>query len=100
MALAFVGATAVFLVVPAEDLLRLGNPLFWVMKGLTLLGSVAGQMRNIAMSACVTLLVSEERRDRCTCGASTSRSRCRPPTGRRRASTCVAHWSRSGPCPG
>jgi DHA3 family multidrug efflux protein-like MFS transporter len=64
MALGFIGATAVFLVVPAEDLLQLGNPLFWVMTGLTLLGSVAGQMRNIAMSTCVTLLVPEARRDR------------------------------------
>src|SRR5262245_18395195 len=61
---AFIGATAVFLAVPADDLLRLGNPLFWVMTGLTLLGSVAGQMRNIAMSTCVTLLVPAERRDR------------------------------------
>jgi MFS transporter, DHA3 family, multidrug efflux protein len=64
MAGAFIGATAVFLVVPADELLRLGNPLFWVMTGLTLLGSVAGQMRNIAMSTCVTLLVPAERRDR------------------------------------
>ena len=64
MALSFIGATAVFLVIPAEDLLRLGNPLFWVMTGLTLLGSVAGQMRNIAMSTCVTLLVPADRRDR------------------------------------
>jgi MFS transporter, DHA3 family, multidrug efflux protein len=64
MTLGFLGATTVFLTVPADDLLRLGNPLFWVMTGLTLLGSVAGQMRNIAMSTCVTLLVPEERRDR------------------------------------
>src|SRR5215218_119017 len=64
MALGFIGATAVFLVVPAEELLQLRNPLFWVMAGLTLLGSVAGQMRNIAMSTCVTLLVPEDRRDR------------------------------------
>ena len=31
---------------------------------LTLLGSVAGQMRGIALSTCVTLLVPEDRRDR------------------------------------
>ena len=37
---------------------------FWVLVGLTLLGSVAGQMRSIAMSTCVTLLVPEDRRDR------------------------------------
>ena len=61
---AFAGATAVFVLVDADALLRLGNPLFWVMTGLTLLGSVAGQMRSIAMSTCVTLLVPAERRDR------------------------------------
>jgi DHA3 family multidrug efflux protein-like MFS transporter len=61
---AFAAATVVFLAVDAEDLLRLGNPLFWLLTGLTLAGSVAGQMRGIAMSTCVTLLVPEERRDR------------------------------------
>ena len=61
---AFGGATAVFVAVPADELLQLRNPLFWVLSGLTLAGSVAGQMRSIAMSTCVTLLVPEERRDR------------------------------------
>ena len=31
---------------------------------VTLLGSVAGQMRGIALSTCVTLLVPEDQRDR------------------------------------
>ena len=61
---AFAAATAVFLLVDADDLLRLRNPLFWLLTGLTLAGSVAGQMRGIAMSTCVTLLVPEHRRDR------------------------------------
>jgi len=61
---AFAVATVVFLAVPAADLLQLRNPLFWVLAGFTLLGSVAGQMRGIAMSTCVTLLVPAERRDR------------------------------------
>lgn len=40
------------------------GPFFWLLVGATLLGSVAGQMRGIALSTCVTLLVPEGRRDR------------------------------------
>lgn len=57
-------ATVVFLAVDAEDLLRLNSPWFWFLIGFTLLGSVAGQMRGIALSTTVTLLVPEDRRDR------------------------------------
>jgi DHA3 family multidrug efflux protein-like MFS transporter len=57
-------ATAVFAAVHSDDLLRLTNPWFWVLVGSTLVGSVAGQMRSIALSTCVTLLVPEDRRDR------------------------------------
>ncbi len=60
----FALATAVFFAIDAEALLRLTNPWFWVLVGSTLLGSVAGQMRGIALSTCVTLLVPEDRRDR------------------------------------
>ena len=60
----FAVATAVFLAVDADDLLRLTNPFFWVLAASTLLGSVAGQMRGIALSTCVTLLVPEDMRDR------------------------------------
>jgi MFS transporter, DHA3 family, multidrug efflux protein len=63
-AAAFAGATAVFLGVDADRLLRLTSPWFWVLVMLTLLGSVAGQMRSIALSTTVTLLVPEDRRDR------------------------------------
>jgi DHA3 family multidrug efflux protein-like MFS transporter len=42
----------------------LGNPWFWVLVASTLLGSVAGQMRGIALSTSVTLLVPDDRRDR------------------------------------
>jgi DHA3 family multidrug efflux protein-like MFS transporter len=61
---AFSVATAVFVSVDADDLLRIDSPWFWVMVLATLLGSVAGQMRSIALSTCVTLLVPEGRRDR------------------------------------
>jgi DHA3 family multidrug efflux protein-like MFS transporter len=60
----FALATTVFLVVDAADLLRLRSPWFWLLVMLTLLGSVAGQMRGIALSTTVTLLVPEDRRDR------------------------------------
>ena len=40
---------------------QLRSPWFWLLAGFTLLGSVAGMMRNIAISTCVTLLVPEER---------------------------------------
>jgi MFS transporter, DHA3 family, multidrug efflux protein len=62
--LCFSGATAVFTAVDADRLLRLTNPFFWLLIGLTLLGSVTGMMRNIALSTCVTLLVPADRRDR------------------------------------
>ncbi len=63
-AVCFTVATAVFVAVDARHLLRLRSPWFWLLVGVTLLGSVAGQMRGIALSACVTLLVPEDRRDR------------------------------------
>jgi DHA3 family multidrug efflux protein-like MFS transporter len=60
----FAGATAVFFSVPSDELLELTSPWFWLLVGLTLLGSVAGQMRGIALSTCVTLLVPAAARDR------------------------------------
>jgi DHA3 family multidrug efflux protein-like MFS transporter len=60
----FAVATLVFVAVPASSLLNLTHPAFWVLVGATLLGSVAGNMRGIALSTCVTLLVPESRRDK------------------------------------
>ena len=60
----FAVATVVFVAVDAATLLRLTSPYFWLLVGTTLLGSVAGQMRGIALSTCVTLLVPAGRRDR------------------------------------
>lgn len=60
----FAAATAVFVVVDASTLLRLTSPWFWLLVALTLLGSVAGSLRSIAMGTCVTLLVPEGSRDR------------------------------------
>ena len=60
----FALATIVFLAVDADTLLDLRAPWFWLLIGLTLLGSVAGQLRAIVLSTCVTLLVPEDQRDR------------------------------------
>lgn len=60
----FAAATSVFVAVDSSDLLRLTSPWFWVLALSTLLGSVAGQMRGIALSTCVTLLVPDGQRDR------------------------------------
>ena len=60
----FVGAAVVYVSVDSADLLRLSSPWFWVLIGTTLLGSVAGQLRGIVLSTCVTLLIPEHLRDR------------------------------------
>ena len=60
----FVLAAAVYVAVDSGDLLRLRSPWFWVLIGVSLLGSVAGQLRGIVLSTCVTLLVPEGARDR------------------------------------
>jgi DHA3 family multidrug efflux protein-like MFS transporter len=66
-ALAVVGfgvATAVYAFVDSDARLQLAGPWFWLLIGATLVGAVAAQMRGIALSTCVTLLVPESQRDR------------------------------------
>jgi DHA3 family multidrug efflux protein-like MFS transporter len=63
-ALCFALATVLFVFVDTADVLRLRSPWFWGFVALVLVGSVAGGLRSIAMSTCVTLLVPEHRRDR------------------------------------
>jgi DHA3 family multidrug efflux protein-like MFS transporter len=60
----FAVATAVFVAVDSERRLEMRGPWFWILVTSTLLGSVAGQMRGIALSTCVTLLVPEGDRDK------------------------------------
>lgn len=60
----FAAATVLYVVVPGDDLLAFRQPWFWVLVALTLGGSVAGNMRSIALSTCVTLLVPADRRDK------------------------------------
>jgi DHA3 family multidrug efflux protein-like MFS transporter len=58
---AFLIGGALFLTFPKEDLLNLGAPWFWLFTGIILFGGVIENMRNIALSTTVTLLVPEER---------------------------------------
>ena len=63
-AAAFALAAGVFFTVDGDELLQLSGPWFWLLIAATLVGSVAGQLRGIALSTTVTLLVPEDRRDR------------------------------------
>lgn len=60
----FVAATAVYVAIDQDRLLRLSTPWFWVFVVAVLAGSVAGNMRAIALSTCVTLLVPVQGRER------------------------------------
>ena len=58
---AFLVAGVVYLLQPESALVDLGGPWFWVFSGIILFGSVVEQLRNIALSTTVTLLVPEAR---------------------------------------
>jgi len=60
----FALASATYVIAPTEDLLHVGSAWFWLLVAVTLVGSVTAQMRGIALSTCVTLLVPEGARDR------------------------------------
>jgi MFS transporter, DHA3 family, multidrug efflux protein len=60
----FAAATVVYAAAPTEDVHRLGAPWFWLLVALVLAGSVVGNLRAIALSTCVTLLVPDDRRDK------------------------------------
>lgn len=60
-AVAFGLAGAIFLWLPTEAILNIGGPEFWLFSGIILIGSVVEQMRSIALSTTVTLLVPVER---------------------------------------
>ena len=57
-------ATLIYVIVTPDSLLDLTNVAFWLFVFTILTGSVAGNMRAIALSTCVTLLVAEPERDR------------------------------------
>ena len=59
---AFLLAGIMFLVCGEAVLLDVSGPLLWLFSGVILAGAVAGNMRNIALSTTVTLLVPAEKR--------------------------------------
>ncbi|MGF2950151.1 MFS transporter [Microbacterium alcoholitolerans] len=61
-AVAFALAGMLYLLHPESELLNLGGPWFWLFSGIILLGGVIEQLRNIALSTTVTLLIPEDRR--------------------------------------
>lgn len=58
---AFLLAGAIYLSQPESSLIDIGGIWFWLFAGIILAGSVVENMRNIALSTTVTLLVPEER---------------------------------------
>ncbi len=59
--LAFGVSGAIYLVFPESTLLDLSSPMFWLFSGIILFGAVIENMRNIALSTTVTLLIPVER---------------------------------------
>ena len=60
----YVLAAAVFLSAPAESFGDASNAYLWVFIVLTLVGAMAGNLRGIALSTQVTIMIPEENRDR------------------------------------
>jgi len=58
---AFLVACTIFFTVPADALLALTGPWFWVFTLVILIGCVVEMLRNLALSTTVTLLVPPER---------------------------------------
>lgn len=58
----FLAAGAMYLTLPESELLRLTGPWFWLFIVIVLAGSVVEQLRSIALSTTVTLLVPGPRR--------------------------------------
>lgn len=61
---AYLLAGVIFLTTPESALLDWTGPWFWAFAGVILVGGVVENLRNIALSTTVTLLVPGERRDR------------------------------------
>jgi DHA3 family multidrug efflux protein-like MFS transporter len=61
---AFAVAGLVFAIAPGAAPRDLANPAFWALTTLVLVGAIAGNLRGIALSTSVTLLVPEDGRDR------------------------------------
>lgn len=60
----FVLATILYAIVPHDTLINLAGWQFWLFTVLILAGAIAGNLRTIALSTTVTLLVEESKRDK------------------------------------
>ena len=58
---AFAISYGLFVAFPEATLLDLGGPMFWIFSGVILIGAVVENMRNIALSTVVTLLIPVDR---------------------------------------
>lgn len=61
-AVAFAAAGVLYLLFTEDELLNLGGPWFWLFAVIILFGGVIEQLRNIALSTTVTLLIEEDKR--------------------------------------
>lgn len=60
----FVLSGVLFLLTPPAMMLNLTQPWFWVLTVIILIGAVVENMRNIALSTTVTILIEPDRRDK------------------------------------
>jgi len=60
----FAVAGVLYLIFPKEALIDWSGPIFWLFAGIILIGGVVENMRNIALSTVVTLLVPKDGRDK------------------------------------
>ncbi len=60
--IAFLIAGIIFVILPTPDLLNLTKPFFWIFAAIILAGAIVENMRNIALSTTVTLLVAKNKR--------------------------------------
>lgn len=59
---AFLIAAALYVILPRDALLSVGSPWLWLFAVIILIGAVVENMRNIALSTIVTLLVEKDKR--------------------------------------
>ena len=61
---AYLLAAGVYVIAPDGSLQDFGHPAFWAFVALVLAGAIAGNLRAVALSTTVTLLVPEDRHDK------------------------------------
>lgn len=58
----YVLAGIIFILIPQESLLTVGGPWFWLFTLVILAGAIVENIRNIALSTCVTIMVPKDKR--------------------------------------